>query len=227
MWEEYDHPSGASYSIATGLCSCLAALLALGALFERRTGDSELLYQAAKASYLDILELGTLHSVQLAMQMAVFEINTSRSKALWSTLATAIRLSHYLVRARTSYVASLTSGSSKNLHRKPVLIGKSPDEQLRRCQLWYNSLVHDCWLSVSSGRPCLVVDGDCDLDPPWLPSQAKDNLTSVPMRQVSSPIFAMRIHLSWIWTKSMTKDSISSRYSSALLCSIRALVLET
>lgn len=75
----------------------LTALLALGALFERRLEESELLYQAAKTSYLDVVELGTLESVQLALQMAMFEINTMRSKAVWTTLAVAVRLCHSLV----------------------------------------------------------------------------------------------------------------------------------
>lgn len=79
------------------MSSILAALLALGALFERRIEDSERLYRAARQSYLDIIDLATLESVQLALQLAVFEINSSRSKSVWSSLAVAVRLSHYLV----------------------------------------------------------------------------------------------------------------------------------
>lgn len=81
-----------------GMSSILAALLALGALFVRKVEDSERLYRAARQSYLDIIDLATLESVQLALQLAVFEINTSRSKSVWSSLAVAVRLSHYLVR---------------------------------------------------------------------------------------------------------------------------------
>jgi hypothetical protein len=80
-----------------GTSSILAALLALGAIFERRLDDAELLYRAARQSYLDIIDLATLESVQLALQLAVFEINTSRSKSLWCSLAVAVRLSHCLV----------------------------------------------------------------------------------------------------------------------------------
>lgn len=80
-----------------GISSILAAVLALGALFERKFEDSERLYQAARQSYLDIIDLATLESVQLALQLAVFEINSSRSKSVWSSLAVAVRLSHYLV----------------------------------------------------------------------------------------------------------------------------------
>lgn len=80
-----------------GMSSILAALLALGALFERKVEDSERLYRAARQSYLDIIDLATLESIQLALQLAVFEINTSRSKSVWSSLAVAVRLSHYLV----------------------------------------------------------------------------------------------------------------------------------
>lgn len=83
-----------------GISSILAAVLALGALFERKIEDSERLYRAARQSYHDITDLATLESIQLALQLAVFEINTSRSKAVWSSLAVAVRLSHYLVSFR-------------------------------------------------------------------------------------------------------------------------------
>ena len=86
-----------SVTVAVGMRTVLTALLALGAHFARRFEDSDILYRAARASYLDIVELGTLEAVQLAMQMAVLEINTSRSKSVWSTLAVAVRLSHSLV----------------------------------------------------------------------------------------------------------------------------------
>ncbi|KAK9900856.1 hypothetical protein P389DRAFT_18623 [Cystobasidium minutum MCA 4210] len=160
-----------------GISSILAAVLALGALFERKFEDSERLYQAARQSYLDIIDLATLESVQLALQLAVFEINSSRSKSVWSSLAVAVRLSHYL-----------------NLHRKPALAGKGPDESLRRCQLWYNCFVHDCWLSLTSGRPALAADGDSDLDAAWVPPAAGQP------RLASSPIFGMRVRLSALWT---------------------------
>lgn len=84
--------------LPTGSKTVLAALLALGALFERQYAESEKLYLAARQSYLDVTDLLTLTSVQLTMQMVVFEINSSRSASLWSTLATAVRLAQALVR---------------------------------------------------------------------------------------------------------------------------------
>ena len=89
----------AQVTAPVGMSSILAAVLALGALFERKFEDSERLYQAARQSYLDIIDMATLESVQLALQLAVFEINSSRSKSVWSSLAVAVRLSHYLVSA--------------------------------------------------------------------------------------------------------------------------------
>lgn len=89
--------TSAARDLPLGARTTICALLAFGALFERKYEDSERLYQAARQCYLDIAELMTLESVQLAMQMAVFEINTNRSRILWSTLAVATRVAHALV----------------------------------------------------------------------------------------------------------------------------------
>ena len=199
IWQHYDR--AIDHPMNVGMRTILAALLALGAHFARNFEDSENLYRAARASFLDVVELGTLDSVQLAMQMAVLEINTSRSKSVWSTLAIAVRISHSLVcycqeMCQTTDIISVR----QNLHRKPALAGKTPQEQLRRCQLWYNSFVHDCWLSVSSGRPPLATEGDCDLDAPWLLPTAKGSIS--PHKLVSSPIFGYRVRVSCLWTRS-------------------------
>lgn len=85
-------------TLPQGARSTMAALLAFGAFLSGHTSDSEKLYAAARQSFLDVMDLVSLESVQLAMQMAVFEINTGRSSSLWSTFAIAARLSHALVR---------------------------------------------------------------------------------------------------------------------------------
>ncbi|KAL7010339.1 hypothetical protein EMMF5_000362 [Cystobasidiomycetes sp. EMM_F5] len=170
--------TSAARDLPLGARTTICALLAFGALFERKYEDSERLYQAARQCYLDIAELMTLESVQLAMQMAVFEINTNRSRILWSTLAVATRVAHAL-----------------NLHRKPALANKSPEESLRRTQLWWCTRVHDVWHSSSTGRPSLTSEADIDLDPPF------DAMRNGQPRQVVSDIFAMRVRLSAIWTK--------------------------
>ena len=84
-------------SLPPGARTVICALLAFGAMFERRIEDGERLYLAARRCYMDVLELLSYESVQLAMQMAVFEINSNRSRNLWSTLAVATRTAHALV----------------------------------------------------------------------------------------------------------------------------------
>lgn len=77
-------------------------------------------------------------------------------------------------------------------------------------------------LSLSSGRPSLAADGDCDLDPPWIapgPGQ---------FRLASSPIFGMRVRLSAIWTNGKLFTSVLL-YTSAHLefvCSSRPVISE-
>ena len=162
-----------------GSKTTLMALLALGAFFEGNLLEAENLHRLARNSYLDICELATVDSVQLALQMAVFQMNTNRSKALWSSLATAVRLAQAL-----------------NLHRKASLEGLLASEQLRRRRLWDVALVQDVWLSFTTGRPSLISERGSDHDPTWCLSA---NTPS--SRSMSDTIFGMQVRLSYIWMK--------------------------
>jgi hypothetical protein len=86
-------------SLPLGLRSTLTALLAFGALLDHEMTDSEMLYHAARSCYLDIVDGASLESVQLALQLAVFEMNSRRASSASSTLAVAIRIVHSLVRS--------------------------------------------------------------------------------------------------------------------------------
>lgn len=101
-------------SLPPGARTVICALLAFGAMFERRIEDGERLYLAARRCYMDVLELLSYESVQLAMQMAVFEINSNRSRNLWSTLAVATRTAHALVRHRSDF-----SPGVADIHTEP------------------------------------------------------------------------------------------------------------
>lgn len=73
------------------------------------------------------------------------------------------------------------------------------NEHLRRCQLFWNTFAHDVWLSLSTGRPCLIAAADNDHPAPWLPAFANDGLT--PLKLISSEIYARRIWLGAIWLR--------------------------
>lgn len=80
-----------------GLRSTLTALLAFGALLDRDTRESEMLYHAARSCYLSVMDGSTLESVHLALQLAVYEMNSRRANSAIHTVAVAIRTAQHLV----------------------------------------------------------------------------------------------------------------------------------
>jgi len=107
IWGET--PELGRYPVSTlplGLRSTLTALLAFGALLDRDLDDSEMLYYAARSSYLDIVDRGSLESVHLALQLAIFEMNSRRSSSVSGSLAVAIRTAQCLVRSSFSSVST-------------------------------------------------------------------------------------------------------------------------
>ena len=56
-----------------------------------------MLYHAARSCYLDIIDLASLESVQLALQLAIFEMNSRRASSVPNTLAVGIRSAQCMV----------------------------------------------------------------------------------------------------------------------------------
>lgn len=57
-----------------------------------------MLYHAARSCYLDLMDTGTIETVQLALQLAVFELNTKRANSARIGVAIAVRTAQALVR---------------------------------------------------------------------------------------------------------------------------------
>lgn len=151
IWDN-DGTASQSSDIPQGQRTTLAALLALGAFLERQIDASERLYAAARASFLDVVELASIESVQLSLQMAMFEINTSRSNALWATLAVSVRLCLMLVRPSPALIRAFSDQADSRRFNRICIVGQRlPAEASRRLS---NAANYSTQLSTTmSGYP--------------------------------------------------------------------------
>jgi len=144
----------------------LFMVFALGALI-KNDGKSETFYKQAASVAFEVVSETSTESASLAFLLALYQQTTGRISAAWTALGIVVRIAQALgCRPRSPYISLFAPIDVGLDHRNVSHWGLSSFHQEFRRRIWANIYVLDAYQSVVYGRPPIIQDTECDVDPP-------------------------------------------------------------
>jgi hypothetical protein len=137
-----------SEQLTLGEQGVLSLVFALGALI-RNDPSADQFYQHTQGVAMKILAETTLESATFAFLLSLYQFTTGQISAAWTTFALVVRIAQAL-----------------GYHRNVAHWNLSAYQEECRRRIWANIYCMDAYQSVIYGRPALIQEEDCDVDPP-------------------------------------------------------------
>jgi Fungal specific transcription factor domain len=135
----------------------LFMIFTLGALI-KNDGRAEGFYKQASSVAFEVIAETTTESATLTFLMALYQQTTGRISAAWTTIGVVVRIAQAL--------GCMSVYDEVNIdHRNVSHWGLSSFHQEFRRRIWSNIYILDAYQSVVYGRPPIIQDAECDVEP--------------------------------------------------------------